>query len=185
MRALNCHQYPTGSIIYFITSLQLVNYKPFSKEMLKYLFGMILNFCTCVCFFCGICQNIKFCTVLHHDSDMLFFIIYLLSKLYTFSWLHASFLHLVEHEPFSDFWVHSVKGQLDPSLAVLSVLLMLKAKIHWPRYLIFYPCCISHFLNTDNYEVLEGTVLALVILSCGIFLKNMELLVQPSVAKIT
>lgn len=148
--------------------------------MLKYLFGMTLNFCVPVWFFfCGICPNIKFCTVPHHNSVIFFKIIYLLSKLYIFSWLHASFLHLAEHAPFSDFWVHSVKGQLGPSLAVLSVLLMLRTKIH------FYLCCIFKFLNKYNYEVLGGTVLVLLILSCGIFLKNMELFVQPSVAKIT
>lgn len=172
--------------IYYITSLQLVLYNTFSEETLKYLFGMILNFfCTCLVIF--LVWYLPKHKVLHNVTPQLIhlFLSFLSLANYIFLMVSTSFLHLVEHEPFSDFWVHSVESKLDPSLAVLSVLLMLRIQIHSPTItLIFYPCCISHFANRDRYEVLGGIVLALLILACGIFLKNMQLLVQPSVTKL-
>ena len=136
---------------------------------------MVLNFCVPVCFFFPpvVFAQIQSFTQCHTTTQTCFLIIYLLSKLYIFSWLHASFLHLVEHEPFSDFWVHSVEGQLDPSLAVLSTLLMLRTKIHCPRHHSYLLSVL--YLSFSEYRQLwspGGIVIALLILSCGIFLKK-------------
>jgi len=57
----------------------------------------------------------------HHNpniSQWFLSFIYMLSKLYVFSWLHVSLFHLVEHEPFYKFHTHPGDGLLDSPLTV-------------------------------------------------------------------
>lgn len=140
------------------TTITTANYNSCFKGNNKICVCNNTNF-LCICsaiFVCNIYCNTQFCKVAHRNSNMLTFVSLLhLHAEQTLHFVMATaapfFLHLVGHEPFYQFQVHPVDSSLDPSLAIIWVVVVLSVLllvIHCPHYL-------SHLLPLMDLSLSE------------------------------
>lgn len=158
-----------GSIIYFFTSAQLKVYKSLLKEMSEYLFGIILKF-----FMYspkhGVCKIphhelntqhwfLHFCAVQTLQFLMAAPFFFSLDGMWCISWILSPSCIQSARSVTSGCSYGSCVSTVDVEASYSSTVPSFSPSLCW----------LCHFLNTISYEVLDGIVLALLILVCSGF----------------